>query len=274
MSGRIRTVKPELLEDAVTAGLSDMAFRLFVSMILLSDDHGRLRAEPGWLMGQIYWARSVQGETFLSAMEELKSLVVFYEWTGQRYAWIRNWAKHQKVSHPAKPRLPAPPEVLPKPSGDPPEDLRPDLRPRPVPPTPTTDPRPEADPGGGSAPEVRTFAAGTAHAVEAMDRFVAAVATSTGKNFALTRAPYHPRDLCDVMNGHRPPDQEPFDWLSATVAAWVTVTDPKYAGGWTPAKLLDWLNAGRPDRAAPRSGRQPHDATWLQNRAAGMDGDL
>ena len=44
MSGRIRTIKPELLDDAVTAGLSDMAFRLFVSSIVLADDYGRLRA--------------------------------------------------------------------------------------------------------------------------------------------------------------------------------------------------------------------------------------
>ena len=34
MSGRIRTIKPELLEDAITAGLSDSAFRVFVGMIL------------------------------------------------------------------------------------------------------------------------------------------------------------------------------------------------------------------------------------------------
>lgn len=42
---RIRTLKPEILEDARTAGLSDAAFRLFVAMIVLADDHGNLRAD-------------------------------------------------------------------------------------------------------------------------------------------------------------------------------------------------------------------------------------
>lgn len=128
MSGRIRSIKPELLDDAVTANLSDMAFRLFIATIVLADDYGRLRAEPGWLMGQIFWARTVQVETFLAALGELEPLIRFYTVNGQRYAEIRNWAKHQKVSHPGKPRVPAPPEALPRPSGESPETLVPDLR--------------------------------------------------------------------------------------------------------------------------------------------------
>jgi hypothetical protein len=128
MSGRIRTIKPELLDDAVTAGLSDMAFRLFVSSLVLADDYGRLRAEPAWLMGQIYWTRTIQVEEFLSALKELIPLMLFYEVNGQRYAEIRNWAKHQKVSHPGKPRVPTPPEILPRSSGESRETLVPDLR--------------------------------------------------------------------------------------------------------------------------------------------------
>jgi hypothetical protein len=121
MSGRIRSIKPELLDDAVTAGLSDMAFRVFIATIVLADDYGRLRAEPGWLMGQIFWARTVHVDAFLEAMKELGPLVRFYVVNGQRYAEIRNWSKHQKVSHPGKPRVP-PPEILAKPSGEPHEN--------------------------------------------------------------------------------------------------------------------------------------------------------
>lgn len=148
MSGRIRTIKPELLDDAITAGLTDMAFRLFVSSIVLADDYGRLRAEPSWLMGQIYWARSIQTEDFLEAIKELGPLVRFYEIKGQRYAAIRNWEKHQKISHRSKPRVPAPPEDLANDSGDPPESLRPDLRPttNDQRPTTTTAPPSRAEP--------------------------------------------------------------------------------------------------------------------------------
>ena len=110
MSRRARTIKPELLEDAVTASFSDMALRLFVSCIVLSDDYGRFRAEPGWLMGQVYWSRTVDVEAFLAAMRELAATVDFYEVNGQRYGQIRNWSKHQRIDKPGKPRIPPPPE--------------------------------------------------------------------------------------------------------------------------------------------------------------------
>lgn len=139
MSGRIRSIKPELLEDAVTAGLSDMAFRLFIACILLADDYGNLRFEPAWLRGQVYWSCDVDSEQFSSAFTELSVLVTPYIVKGQRYGAIKNWSKHQKVSHPGKPRVPGLAEALPKVSGDPleslakpsgesPETLLPDLR--------------------------------------------------------------------------------------------------------------------------------------------------
>ncbi len=106
MSGRIRSIKPEILDDTVTANLSDMAFRLFVAVIVLADDHGRLRAHPAWLRSQVYWARDVDIKTFNSAMRELVALVRFYEVNGQAYAEIRNWSKHQRVDKPGKPRIP------------------------------------------------------------------------------------------------------------------------------------------------------------------------
>lgn len=127
MSGRIRTIKPELLEDAITAGLSDRAFRVFIGCILGADDYGNLRYEAALLKGQIYWARvDVSVESFAAALEELAAaaLVVPYIVKGQRYAAIRNWDKHQKVSHPGKPRVPGPPRL----SGESRETLVPDLR--------------------------------------------------------------------------------------------------------------------------------------------------
>ena len=259
MSGRIRTIKPELLEDEVTAGLSDMAFRLFISIIVLADDYGRLRAGPAWLMGQIYWARSIQVETFLDALKELEPLILFYEVNGQRYAEIRNWAKHQKVSHPGKPRIPAPSRDPQKSSGDSPkiqESLVPDLRPRITDQgSPTTD-----------QDHDRSVSVGTASAVEARSRFQESVATATGKRFALARAPFHDQALADVVNTHGPPGSiaSKLEWLDAVVAEWVKSTDPKFSGGWVPAKLLDWLNAGKPDRESgprmrPRNIVQPSE---------------
>jgi hypothetical protein len=107
---RIRTIKPEILEDAKTANLTHEAWRLFVSMIALADDHGGLRGDPAWLDGQVFWGSPVSGGLpgLDDALEELATvnLVSLYEVRGQRYAQITNWNKHQKVDHPSKPRLP------------------------------------------------------------------------------------------------------------------------------------------------------------------------
>ncbi len=266
MSGRIRTIKPELLDDAVTANLSDAAFRLFIAMILLADDYGNLRFEPAWIRAQVFWARDRSTEEVGQALAELSGLVRAYEVGGQRYGAIRNWAKHQKVSHPGAPRVPGPPEGLPRPSGVPPEDLVPDLR------SPISDPDPDlrsptprASAGAG---EVRRIDVGTAGAVEARDAFEIAVAKATGEPFSLASAPFHDRDLVKLVNKHG--RGLPRDWLAKTVPAWVRATEAQFAGGWVPAKLLDWLNTGKPDRRARKSAaeitKQPFDenAPWMK----------
>jgi hypothetical protein len=139
MAGRIRTIKPELLEDEKTAGLSDSASRVFIGMILLADDYGNLRAEPKYLEGQIYW--SVVPETSVKvSLKSLETLCTYYTVRGQLYAHINGWEKHQRVQHPGKPRVPGPserdsgesPEII----GESHESLAPDLRP------PTSDHRP------------------------------------------------------------------------------------------------------------------------------------
>jgi len=252
MAGRIRTIKPELLEDAVTAGLSDMALRIFVAAILLADDYGRLRAETGWLLGQIYWARAVQVEHFIAALAELDRLVQFYEINGQRYAEIRNWSKHQKVSHPGKPRIPEPLEGLTKLSGESPETLVPDHRPgitdqgsptrggtrEPLVETPTEQP----------SPPPRVWGRG-ATAERALEVFADAISSVTGEPFVVGPAMFLRDDVCALMNRCGPKVAtlgESLTWLGDTVQAWVhavpVVDDRK------PSKLIAWLNAGKPDR--------------------------
>lgn len=104
--GRIRSIKPEIIEDEDTAGLSHEAFRLFVGLIALADDYGNMRAQPNWLGGQIFWATKGNPE---KALEELVSrkLVVLYRVGSESYAHIRGWSKHQRVDKPGTPRVPA-----------------------------------------------------------------------------------------------------------------------------------------------------------------------
>jgi len=105
---RIRTVKPELLEDEKTGPLAHDTWRLYVSTWLVADDYGNFRASPLLVHGVIFWAHA--GVDVARMLRELgdAGLLVFYTVRGQRYAHITGWSKHQKVDHPGKPLCPGP----------------------------------------------------------------------------------------------------------------------------------------------------------------------
>lgn len=105
---RIRSLKPEILTDEKSAGLSDTEWRLFVSCIVMSDDYGNLRASQSFLYSQCFWATQTSREDVARARETLArlSLLVLYEVGGQQYAHVAGWYKHQKVDHPGKPLCP------------------------------------------------------------------------------------------------------------------------------------------------------------------------
>ncbi len=109
MPGRIRTIKPELIEDAVTSGLSHEAFRLFIGMILIADDHGNLRAGGAYLLGQVFHSAPLMGAIGDICDELGRKLVIFYDVDGQRYAHVNGWAKHQRIDNAHEPRVPLPP---------------------------------------------------------------------------------------------------------------------------------------------------------------------
>lgn len=145
MAGRIRSIKPEILDDEKTAALSHLEWRLFVSVWLIADDYGNFRGDPTFVMGQVLWAAGETRDAVRKALETLArvSLLTPYTVRGQSYCHVNGWDKHQKVSHAGKPRMPGPdeadpeqPESLMLRSGNPPEDfgesqetLLPDLRP-------------------------------------------------------------------------------------------------------------------------------------------------
>jgi hypothetical protein len=149
MAGRIRSIKPEILEDEKAAGLSDVAWRLWVSTWCIADDHGRFRCSAGFLHGQAFWGRPRSLDDVACAVDELDAsgLITVYEVNGQQYAFITNWTKHQRVDNAGKARCPGPEEG--KVRRDSPRTsasrgtLPPDLRP------PTSDP--EGDPEGEAA---------------------------------------------------------------------------------------------------------------------------
>lgn len=106
---RIRTIKPEWLEDERMALASSDARVLSVGLILLADDHGRGRANPLVVSSRIFPGDS---RKFAEASRELREIgfVRFYEVDGQHYFEIKNWNKHQRIDKPGKPQVPAPRE--------------------------------------------------------------------------------------------------------------------------------------------------------------------
>lgn len=115
MAGRIRSIKPEILEDERAARLPSLAWRLWVSMWLLADDHGRLRGTPAWLHSQVFWSdpggiKVSQIESMLEVLSKSK-LIHQYVVNEQYYIEIPNWKKHQKIDHPGKPKIPPPCDI-------------------------------------------------------------------------------------------------------------------------------------------------------------------
>lgn len=110
---RIRTLKPETLDDEKVADLTDPAWRLWVSSILLADDYGNLRANRRVLAGRVFPYPKKGRPTVQTLIEELEKagLLLPYEVRNQSYLNHPNWRKHQRIDNPGKPRVPGPSEA-------------------------------------------------------------------------------------------------------------------------------------------------------------------
>lgn len=116
---RIRTVKPEMLDDEKVAALPHLAWRLFVSLIMTSDDYGNQHGAVAKIRGTALWATDATDGDIREALARLSrdSLVALYEVRGQAYVAICGWSKHQKVDKPGKPIVPGPEQADPQPCG-------------------------------------------------------------------------------------------------------------------------------------------------------------
>lgn len=117
-AGRIRMIKPELLDLACAAGLSSDAWRCWISMWLLADDWGNLRAAPRLLAASIFQDTN-KVDVVLRALAELVEMpeacrVELYRAGAEVYAHLCGWrgedspATSQYIRAPGKPRVPKP----------------------------------------------------------------------------------------------------------------------------------------------------------------------
>lgn len=110
MANRIRSIKPEILEDEKTAFLSHLEYRLFTGSWIVADDYGNLRGDPDYLRCQIVWASRETRETVFDALAgiERAGLIARYTVRGQTYYHIVNFSKHQRIDKPGKAKTPGP----------------------------------------------------------------------------------------------------------------------------------------------------------------------
>jgi hypothetical protein len=105
---RIRSIKPEWLDDELMVSASPEARVLSVALLCLADDYGNGRAGRVWLGARVFPGMPL--ETLDRALQVLVSMryVLLYEVDGQTYYAVRNWEKHQRVDKPGQPKVPGP----------------------------------------------------------------------------------------------------------------------------------------------------------------------
>lgn len=99
MAGRIRSFKPELLDLEPAAALSSDAWRIWVSMMLLADDLGNLRASPKLIAAHVFHDTQ-RVVTIEHALEELTRMpdicrVVLYRYGGEIFAHLNGFVDGQ-----------------------------------------------------------------------------------------------------------------------------------------------------------------------------------
>ena len=112
---RIRSLQPDLWEDEALGACSPLAMLVFVGLITQADDSGRLRAHPAKLRAILFpYREDMTARKIADALAELEAaeLIQFYAVDGQQFAWLRSWAKHQRIDRPTASRMPEPPEFV------------------------------------------------------------------------------------------------------------------------------------------------------------------
>jgi hypothetical protein len=148
---RIRTIKPEIWSDEKLAPLDPRTRLVFIGLISLAVDAGRLVDSLRQLDGMLFPFTEDTCADSLDSLARLRRIERYRSASGQDLIQIANWDRHQRVDKPSRYTLPGPgegasSEGLIRASGDPRETVASDSR-DPIAPTPdrgstTSDHRP------------------------------------------------------------------------------------------------------------------------------------
>lgn len=102
---RIRSIKPEITQDAKLASLSRECRYHFVLLWTVADDEGYFRASPRLLFGQLYPHDADMNEGRVAEMNGALAKLGVLELRASNdgpIGWLVNWSKHQKIDRPSK----------------------------------------------------------------------------------------------------------------------------------------------------------------------------
>lgn len=102
---RIRSIKPELPQDARLAKASREARYTFILLLTQADDQGYFRASPRLLLGQLFpHDTDVTESVLVGWLDELRKLglLTALDSDDGPLGHIVNFLKHQKIDHPSK----------------------------------------------------------------------------------------------------------------------------------------------------------------------------
>lgn len=119
---RIRSLKPEMVEDEALGRCCIGAQLTFDRLITQADDHGRFRAAGVLLKGKLFpYLEDLSAEEIDQWVAELEraDLLQTYTVRGQSFGVLRSWGKHQRIDNAAKPLHPGPDDAD---RGEPPRD--------------------------------------------------------------------------------------------------------------------------------------------------------
>jgi hypothetical protein len=109
---RKRFLSPDIWSDPFFLGLTSQERLLFIGMITLADDDGRLRASPAYLKGEIFPGDGLSDDQVAAMCDRLvrkNRNIRRYTHSKQTYITLITWPKYQAPSHPTPSRLPSPP---------------------------------------------------------------------------------------------------------------------------------------------------------------------
>lgn len=129
---RIRTIKPDFFTSLTIADLTYEARLTFIGLWTHVDDQGRCVDDARLVKAAVWPLDERTAKDVDVDLWELSDAELVYRYTvgAKKFLCVTSWAEHQKISHPAKAKLPAPEEGEPtpkaerprKPSGGSPED--------------------------------------------------------------------------------------------------------------------------------------------------------